>query len=208
MWWGKVTLFLSAKRATSSWISLWSWQPKDVGVSLLLTTIIASLVHSQMEISGDHWTPTVRTYFIFKWARCAIGIHTCTCLESINQSGCLSQLKLLWQLSWSALGFVNVHVHHQHGIIVQFLVTMNSVHSEHGSEVSLDPNAMNIKFPLYLWCLYSCREPRSVSANAMAVGAMLKMEAPPSPVTFLPVVDFDKVVIGLITLHDLVSAGL
>jgi hypothetical protein len=85
---------------------------------------------------------------------------------------------------------------------------MYSVDSEHVIEVSLDPNAMNIKFPLYLWCLHSYREPRSVSANAMAVGAMLKMEAPPSPVTFLPVIDFDKVVIGLITLHDLVSAGL
>jgi arabinose-5-phosphate isomerase len=42
----------------------------------------------------------------------------------------------------------------------------------------------------------------------MAVEAMQKMEAAPSPVTFLPVVDFKNVVIGLVTLHGLVSAGL
>lgn len=149
MWWGKVTLFLSAKRATWSWISLWSWQPKDVGVSLLLTTIIASLVHSQMEISGDHWTPTVRTYFIFKWARCAIGIHTLVLNQSINLVVCHSW-SYFGNFLGIALGFVNVDVHRQHGKIVQFLVTMYSVDSEHVIQVSLDPNAMNIKFPLYL----------------------------------------------------------
>lgn len=52
------------------------------------------------------------------------------------------------------------------------------------------------------------RLPRSITANAMAVEAMQKMEAAPSPVTFLPVVDFKNVVIGLVTLHGLVSAGL
>ena len=44
--------------------------------------------------------------------------------------------------------------------------------------------------------------------NAMAFAAMKKMEEGVSSVTFLPVVDFNKVVIGLVTLHDLVSAGL
>lgn len=55
---------------------------------------------------------------------------------------------------------------------------------------------------------YCFRLPRSITANAMAVEAMQKMEAAPSPVTFLPVVDFKNVVIGLVTLHGLVSAGL
>ncbi|KAL3696855.1 hypothetical protein R1sor_010931 [Riccia sorocarpa] len=52
------------------------------------------------------------------------------------------------------------------------------------------------------------RSPRSISADAMAVEAMQKMEDPPSPVQFLPVVDESNVVIGLVTLHGLVSAGL
>eukprot|EP00249_Psilotum_nudum_P028906 c38901_g1_i1 orf=238-1263(+) len=52
------------------------------------------------------------------------------------------------------------------------------------------------------------RSPRSIGVNVMAVNAMQKMEAPPSPVTFLPVVDHANVVIGIVTLHDLVSAGL
>ncbi|KAJ7552488.1 hypothetical protein O6H91_06G057300 [Diphasiastrum complanatum] len=52
------------------------------------------------------------------------------------------------------------------------------------------------------------RTPRSIGANAMAVEAMQKMEAPPSPITFLPVVDHENVVIGIVTLHGLVSAGL
>lgn len=42
----------------------------------------------------------------------------------------------------------------------------------------------------------------------MAVDAMKKMEAPPSPVQFLPVIDDDNIVIGIVTLHGLVSAGL
>jgi arabinose-5-phosphate isomerase len=42
----------------------------------------------------------------------------------------------------------------------------------------------------------------------MAVEAMEKMESPPSPVQFLPVVNDNNVVCGIITLHGLVSAGL
>ncbi|GLJ17291.1 hypothetical protein SUGI_0300140 [Cryptomeria japonica] len=52
------------------------------------------------------------------------------------------------------------------------------------------------------------RNPRSIEPNAMAVEAMQKMESPPSPVQFLPVVDHNNVVIGIVTLHGLVSAGL
>ncbi|XP_059069991.1 probable arabinose 5-phosphate isomerase [Cryptomeria japonica] len=52
------------------------------------------------------------------------------------------------------------------------------------------------------------RNPRSIGPNAMAVEAMQKMESPPSPVQFLPVVDHNNVVIGIVTLHGLVSAGL
>ncbi|KAJ3695976.1 hypothetical protein LUZ60_001353 [Juncus effusus] len=52
------------------------------------------------------------------------------------------------------------------------------------------------------------RNPRTITADAMAVDAMKKMEAAPSPVQFLPVVDDDNVVIGIVTLHGLVSAGL
>eukprot|EP01018_Ginkgo_biloba_P020273 Gb_31024 [translate_table: standard] len=52
------------------------------------------------------------------------------------------------------------------------------------------------------------RNPRSIGPNAMAVEAMHKMESPPSPVQFLPVVDHNNVVIGIVTLHGLVSAGL
>jgi arabinose-5-phosphate isomerase len=37
---------------------------------------------------------------------------------------------------------------------------------------------------------------------------MEKMESLPSPVQFLPVVDNNNVVRGIITLHGLVSAGL
>jgi hypothetical protein len=53
----------------------------------------------------------------------------------------------------------------------------------------------------------SNRNPRTITAEAMAVEAMEKMEAPPSPVQFLPVVN-ENVVCGIITLHGLVSAGL
>jgi arabinose-5-phosphate isomerase len=52
------------------------------------------------------------------------------------------------------------------------------------------------------------RHPRTITADAMAVQAMEKMESPPSPVQFLPVVDSNNVVCGIITLHGLVSAGL
>ncbi|CAA2981077.1 probable arabinose 5-phosphate isomerase [Olea europaea subsp. europaea] len=52
------------------------------------------------------------------------------------------------------------------------------------------------------------RNPRTIGSDAMAVDAMQKMESPPSPVQFLPVVSDDNVLIGIVTLHDLVSAGL
>ncbi|KAF9605652.1 hypothetical protein IFM89_017995 [Coptis chinensis] len=52
------------------------------------------------------------------------------------------------------------------------------------------------------------RNPRTIGPDAMAVEAMEKMESPPSPVQFLPVIDHQNVVIGIITLHGLVSAGL
>ncbi|XP_008806029.1 probable arabinose 5-phosphate isomerase [Phoenix dactylifera] len=52
------------------------------------------------------------------------------------------------------------------------------------------------------------RNPRTISPDAMAVEAMQKMESPPSAVQFLPVVDDQNVVIGIVTLHGLVSAGL
>uniref|UniRef100_A0A804P4C9 Arabinose 5-phosphate isomerase n=3 Tax=Zea mays TaxID=4577 RepID=A0A804P4C9_MAIZE len=52
------------------------------------------------------------------------------------------------------------------------------------------------------------RNPRTITADAMAVEAMEKMESPPSPVQFLPVVNDNNVVCGIITLHGLVSAGL
>lgn len=52
------------------------------------------------------------------------------------------------------------------------------------------------------------RKPRTIDPDAMAVEAMQKMESPPSPVQFLPVIDQQNVLIGIITLHGLVSAGL
>ncbi|EPS63870.1 hypothetical protein M569_10910, partial [Genlisea aurea] len=52
------------------------------------------------------------------------------------------------------------------------------------------------------------RNPRTIGPEAMAVEAMQKMESPPSPVQFLPVIDVDNVLIGIVTLHGLVSAGL
>ncbi|XP_065875569.1 probable arabinose 5-phosphate isomerase [Euphorbia lathyris] len=52
------------------------------------------------------------------------------------------------------------------------------------------------------------RHPRTISSDAMAVDAMKKMESPPSPVQFLPVIDQQNIVIGIVTLHGLVSAGL
>ncbi|KAG2719183.1 hypothetical protein I3760_03G256900 [Carya illinoinensis] len=52
------------------------------------------------------------------------------------------------------------------------------------------------------------RKPRTIGPDAMAVEAMKKMEAPPSPVQFLPVTDHQNILIGIVTLHGLVSAGL
>ncbi|CAI0434452.1 unnamed protein product [Linum tenue] len=52
------------------------------------------------------------------------------------------------------------------------------------------------------------RTPRTIGPDAMAVEAMKKMESPPSPVQFLPVINDQNVLIGIITLHGLVSAGL
>ncbi|XP_010246798.1 PREDICTED: probable arabinose 5-phosphate isomerase [Nelumbo nucifera] len=52
------------------------------------------------------------------------------------------------------------------------------------------------------------RNPRTIGPDAMAVEAMQKMESPPSPVQFLPVIDHQDIVIGIVTLHGLVSAGL
>ncbi|KAJ7977230.1 Arabinose 5-phosphate isomerase [Quillaja saponaria] len=52
------------------------------------------------------------------------------------------------------------------------------------------------------------RNPRIIDPDAMAVDAMKKMEAPPSPVQFLPVINDQNIVIGIVTLHGLVSSGL
>ncbi|KAJ9169627.1 hypothetical protein P3X46_017794 [Hevea brasiliensis] len=52
------------------------------------------------------------------------------------------------------------------------------------------------------------RNPRTIGPDAMAVEAMKKMESPPSPVQFLPVINHQNIVIGIVTLHGLVSAGL
>ncbi|KAG6606370.1 probable arabinose 5-phosphate isomerase [Cucurbita moschata] len=52
------------------------------------------------------------------------------------------------------------------------------------------------------------RKPRTIDPEAMAVDAMKKMEAPPSPVQFLPVINLQNMLIGIVTLHGLVSSGL
>ena len=52
------------------------------------------------------------------------------------------------------------------------------------------------------------RNPRTIGPDAMAVEAMKKMESSPSPVQFLPVIKDDNILIGIVTLHGLVSAGL
>ncbi|KAM7479043.1 hypothetical protein LguiA_027256 [Lonicera macranthoides] len=52
------------------------------------------------------------------------------------------------------------------------------------------------------------RKPRTIEVDAMAAEAMQKMESPPSPVQFLPVINQQNVLIGIVTLHGLVSAGL
>ncbi|PHT28864.1 putative arabinose 5-phosphate isomerase [Capsicum baccatum] len=40
------------------------------------------------------------------------------------------------------------------------------------------------------------RKPRTIGPDAMAVEAMQKMESPPSPVQFLPVIDHENILIG------------
>jgi len=57
-------------------------------------------------------------------------------------------------------------------------------------------------------CVCCVRNPRTIGPDAMAVEAMKKMESPPSPVQFLPVIKDDNILIGIVTLHGLVSAGL
>ena len=57
----------------------------------------------------------------------------------------------------------------------------------------------------YLLCI---RKPRIIGPDAMAVEAMQRMESPPSPVQFLPVINDQEILIGIVTLHGLVSAGL
>ncbi|CAH9088072.1 unnamed protein product [Cuscuta europaea] len=52
------------------------------------------------------------------------------------------------------------------------------------------------------------RQPRTIGPDAMAVEAMQKMESPPSPVQFLPVINDENVLIGIVTLHGLVATGL
>ncbi|XP_021908081.1 LOW QUALITY PROTEIN: probable arabinose 5-phosphate isomerase [Carica papaya] len=52
------------------------------------------------------------------------------------------------------------------------------------------------------------RNPRTIGPDAMAVEAMQKMESPPSAVQFLPVINNENILIGIVTLHGLVSAGL
>ncbi|KAK4752648.1 hypothetical protein SAY87_021446 [Trapa incisa] len=52
------------------------------------------------------------------------------------------------------------------------------------------------------------RNPRTTSPETMAVEAMRKMESPPSPVQFLPVINDENILVGIVTLHGLVSAGL
>jgi CBS domain-containing protein len=69
------------------------------------------------------------------------------------------------------------------------------------SYVSVNVFSSNTRFSV------SLRNPRTIPAEAMAVEAMEKMESPP-PIQFLPVVDDNNVVRGIITLHGLVSAGL
>jgi CBS domain-containing protein len=69
------------------------------------------------------------------------------------------------------------------------------------SYVSVNVFSSNTRFSVPL------RNPRTIPAEAMAVEAMEKMESPP-PIQFLPVVDDNNVVRGIITLHGLVSAGL
>ena len=50
--------------------------------------------------------------------------------------------------------------------------------------------------------------PRTTLAEGKAVDAMREMEAGGRPVSFLPVIDEEKKLAGLLTLHGLVNAGL
>ena len=50
--------------------------------------------------------------------------------------------------------------------------------------------------------------PRTTLAEGKAVDAMREMEAGGRPVSFLPVIDEEKKLVGLLTLHGLVNAGL
>ncbi|XAR64897.1 Arabinose-5-phosphate isomerase [Bertholletia excelsa] len=52
------------------------------------------------------------------------------------------------------------------------------------------------------------RNLRTIGPEAMAVEALQMMESPQSPVQFLPVISHQNILIGIITLHGLVSAGL
>lgn len=66
----------------------------------------------------------------------------------------------------------------------------------------------NIGISIEITLFLDVRKPRIIGPDAMAVEAMKKMEAPPSPVQFLPVITDDYTLIGIVTLHGLVSAGL
>ncbi|RID47101.1 hypothetical protein BRARA_I03726 [Brassica rapa] len=61
-------------------------------------------------------------------------------------------------------------------------------------------------FKLSVGEMYNTK-PRTIGPETMAIEAMKKMESPTSPVQFLPVVDEDSMLIGIITLHGLVSAA-
>lgn len=52
-----------------------------------------------------------------------------------------------------------------------------------------------------------CADPRTINIGEKAVDAMSAMETP-RKITFLPVTLDDNVLVGLVTLHGLVSAGL
>lgn len=70
-----------------------------------------------------------------------------------------------------------------------------------------DPNFMRKWLQIHF--SFGCfRNPRTTRPDTMAVEAMQKMESPPSPVQFLPVINDENVLIGIVTLHGLVSAGL
>ncbi len=51
------------------------------------------------------------------------------------------------------------------------------------------------------------QNPRVVSSETKAAEALNVMKLPPS-ISFLPVVGHDKKLLGLVSLHDLIAAGL